>query len=76
MMDSERKRKITGTGLIVIGGLFLMVSNDIWLGWANVWPLFPILGGMLFLRVYSRSKTPEMLFGGIALFMYQTFVQE
>jgi hypothetical protein len=64
MIDTERKRKFTGIGLIVVGALFLMVSNDIWLGWANVWPLFPILGGMLFLRVYARNKSPEMLFVG------------
>jgi hypothetical protein len=70
MLTTARKRKFTGIGLIVIGALFLMVSNNVLLGWANVWPLFPILGGILFLRVYARNKTPEMLFGAIAsLFM-------
>ena len=64
MLNSEQKRKVTGVGLIVIGVLFLLVSNNLWLGWGNVWPLFPILAGMLFLRVYARNRTPEILFGG------------
>ena len=74
MLRPDRKRKLTGAGLIVIGLLFLLVSNNVWLGWANVWPLFPILGGMLFLRVYSRGKTPEMLFGGIATLLMGVFL--
>jgi len=53
MLNSEQKRKVTGVGLIVAGVLFLLVSNNFWLGWGNVWPLFPILAGMLFLRVYA-----------------------
>jgi hypothetical protein len=74
MLRPNRKRELTGVGLIVIGALFLLVSNNVWLGWANVWPLFPILGGMLFLRVYSRGKTPEMLFGGIATLLMGVFL--
>jgi hypothetical protein len=74
MLTTARKRKFTGIGLIVIGALFLMVSNNVLLGWANVWPLFPILGGILFLRVYARSKTPEMLFGAIASLLMGVFL--
>jgi len=74
MPNSARKRKFTGIGLIVIGALFLMVSNDVLLGWSNVWPLFPILGGMLFLRVYARNKTPEMLFGGMSALLMGVFL--
>lgn len=74
MPSTARKRKFTGIGLIVIGVLFLMVSNDILLGWVNVWPLFPILAGMLFLRVYARGKTPEMLFGGISALLMGVFL--
>lgn len=58
----------------MIGVLFLLVSNNLWLGWANVWPLFPILAGMVFLRVYARSKTPEMLFGGVATVLMGVFL--
>ena len=65
---------MTGAGLIVIGALFLLVSNNIWLGWGNVWPLFPILAGMLFLRVYAGSKSPEMLFGGVATLLMGVFL--
>jgi len=74
MMRPDRKRKLTGAGLIVIGALFLLVSNNIWLGWGNVWPLFPILAGMLFLRVYAGSKSPEMLFGGVATLLMGVFL--
>lgn len=74
MLRPDRKRKLTGIVLIVIGVLFLLVSNSIWLGWANVWPLFPILGGMLFLSVYARSRTPEMLFGGVTTLLMGVFL--
>ena len=74
MLRPDQKRKMTGIGLIVIGALFLLGSNDVWLGWANVWPLFPILAGMLFLRVYSHGKTPEMLFGGITTLLMGVFL--
>jgi hypothetical protein len=74
MIRPDRKRKLTGVVLILIGVLFLLVSNNIWLGWANVWPLFPILGGMLFLSVYTRNKTPEMLFGGVTALLMGIFL--
>jgi hypothetical protein len=74
MLNSEQKRKVTGAGLIVAGVLFLLVSNNIWLGWGNVWPLFPILAGMLFLRVYKRNRTPEILFGGVATLLMGVFL--
>jgi hypothetical protein len=74
MLKSARKRTVTGIGLIVIGVLFLMVSNNIWLGWNDVWPLFLVVGGMLLLRVYARSRAPETLFGGIAALMMGVFL--
>jgi hypothetical protein len=66
MLDATQKRKFTGVILIVVGIMFLMVSNNIWLGWADVWPLFPILAGLMLLRVYVGNKSPEMLFGGVS----------
>jgi hypothetical protein len=74
MVDSEQKKRFTGIGLIVVGALFLMVSNDIWLGWDNVWPFFPILGGMLFLRAHTRNKSPEMLFVGLTTALMGVFL--
>jgi hypothetical protein len=74
MLDATRKRKVTGIFLIVIGALFLMVSNNIWLGWSNVWPLFPILAGLLLLRVFAGNRTPEMLFGGITSLLAGLFL--
>lgn len=74
MLHSDRKRKLTGAGLIVIGVLLLLVSNNLWLGWGNVWPLFPILAGMMFLQVYARNKSPEMLFGGVATLLMGVFL--
>ncbi|MGD8413102.1 MAG: hypothetical protein PVF33_02650 [Candidatus Latescibacterota bacterium] len=74
MMRPDRKRQVTGAGLVVIGVLFLLVSNNLLLGWGNVWPLFPILIGMLLLRVYTRSRSPEMLFGGVATLLMGVFL--
>lgn len=74
MEKSARKRNATGIGLIVIGALFLMVSNNIWLGWNDVWPLFLAVVGLLLLRVYTRSRAPESLFGGIAALMMGIFL--
>ena len=74
MLDASQKRKFTGIVLIVVGILFLMVSNDFWLGWSNVWPLFPMLAGLLLIRGYLGSKSPEMLFGGICLFWAGLFL--
>lgn len=74
MLTTARKRTITGIGLIVIGVLFLMVSNNILLGWKNVWPLFLVVGGILLLRVYGRNRTAETLFGGIAALLLGVFL--
>ena len=74
MADATQKRKFTGILLIIIGVLFLIVSNNIWLGWSNVWPLFPILAGLLLFRVYLGNRSPEMLFGGITAFFCWLFL--
>lgn len=74
MLKSARKRSVIGIGLIVIGVVFLMVSNNIWLGWTDVWPLFLVLGGVVLLRLYARSRTPETLFGGIASLLMGIFL--
>jgi hypothetical protein len=74
MLKSARKRSVIGIGLIVIGVAFLMVSNNIWLGWTDVWPLFPVLAGILLLRLYTRRRTPETLFGGIASLLMGVFL--
>ena len=68
-----------GIGLITVGTLFLLVSNHILLGWEHVWPLFPLVGGIFFLRVFRKRRTAELLFAGVSsvllgafLFMFST----
>lgn len=68
MLGVQRRRKIIGIALIVVGILFLMVANNVLLGWENVWPLFAVFAGILFFKVYAAKKTPDMLFGGITAF--------
>ena len=74
MPSTLKRRKIIGIGLIVLGILFLFVANNILLGWGDVWPLFFVFGGVLLLRIYASSKSPEMLFGGITSFFLGIFL--
>ncbi len=73
-MSTPKRRKITGIGLIVLGILFLFVANNVFLGWGDVWPLFFVFGGVLLLKIYSSSKSPEMLFGGLTAFLLGIFL--
>ena len=74
MTGTPGRRKATGIGLIVLGILFLFVANDIILGWGDVWPLFFVFGGLLLLKIYAASRSPEMLFGGITAFFLGVFL--
>jgi hypothetical protein len=65
MLGTKRRRKIVAITLIVIGILFLLTANSILLEWGDVWPLFPVIAGILLLRVYAGGKSPELLFGGV-----------
>jgi GAF domain-containing protein len=63
------RKQVLGWSLVVLGLLFFLVSNG-WVpfGWAEVWPLFPILLGAFLLRL-NRSG------GGVGgLFMGLTFL--
>lgn len=64
-MIGERKRKITGVGLIVVGALFLFVTNHILIGWEHVWPLFPIAAGVLLLRSFGSRGGSSRLSAGL-----------
>lgn len=74
MSNNLRKRRIVGISLMVIGVLFLFVANDIFLGWGNVWPLFAVLVGIMFLKGYTGSRSAELLFGGITLTFLGVFL--
>lgn len=65
MMTNDRKRMLIGVGLIAVGVLFLMVSNDILLGWEHVWPLFPLASGMFLLRARKSRRGPWLVFTGV-----------
>jgi len=64
-MMTERERTVTGTGPIVVGTLFLMVTNHLFVGWRHVWPLFPIAFGLLSLHTYRKKGNPDLLFAGL-----------
>ncbi len=72
-MAKERQKQALGIILIVVGLLFLLVSNRLVLGWDNVWPLFPLLGGIFFLKLYSVRKEGEVLYVGTALLLIGVF---
>jgi L-methionine (R)-S-oxide reductase len=73
-MDTGPKQRFVGVGLIVLGGLFLMVSNHLLLAWGNVWPLFAILAGLLLLRLYAAKRSGELLFGGLTFLLLGLFL--
>jgi hypothetical protein len=62
---TENKRRITGAGLIIVGTLFLFVTNRILIGWEHVWPLFPIAAGVLMLRAHRAKGNADILFAGL-----------
>jgi hypothetical protein len=62
---TERKRRITGTGLIVVGALFLFVTNRILIGWEHIWPLFVMAVGTFSLRSFWSRGNANYLFGGL-----------
>jgi len=73
-MMTERKRRVTGITLIVVGVLFLFVTNHILIGWEHVWPLFPIAAGVLLLRAFRSKGDPNLLFAGLLGTLLGTFL--
>jgi hypothetical protein len=72
-LENEQQKKVLGVVLVLIGLLFLLVSNHLLLGWEHVWPLFPLLGGIFFLKLHAARKSGEVLFTGFALFLIGLF---
>jgi len=64
-MADERGKRTLAITLIVLGVLFLFVSNHVVVGWEHVWPVFLVFGGLLLLRLFRARRTPELLFGGL-----------
>lgn len=64
-MMGERKRKITGAGLVAVGVLFLFVTNGILIGWRHIWPLFPVAAGVIMLRNFGARGNANQLFAGL-----------
>ena len=73
-MIGERKRKLTGIGLIVVGALFLFVTNGILIGWRHIWPLFPVAGGVLLLRSWTTRHEANHLFAGLVSVILGAFL--
>ncbi len=57
----------TAVGLILVGAFLLFVSNGIFVGWGNVWPVFLVGGGIAALRYHRVRRAPELMFLGITL---------
>jgi hypothetical protein len=72
-LAGEQHKKILGIVLVVIGLLFLLVSNNLVLGWDDIWPLFPLLGGIFSLKLYTVRKKGEILFAGVSLLLAGIF---
>jgi hypothetical protein len=70
----ERKRKLTGIGLIVVGVLFLLVTNGILIGWRHIWPLFPVAAGVLLLRNFRDRGNSDQLFAGLVATILGAFL--
>lgn len=54
-----------GLTLISLGVAFILAQ---WIGWARIWPIFPILGGLALFLGYATStpRDPGLLFAGAA----------
>ncbi|MFH1755666.1 MAG: hypothetical protein ABIA59_08175 [Candidatus Latescibacterota bacterium] len=72
-MAKEPQKQALGIILIVVGFLFLLVSNHLLLGWDNVWPLFPLLAGIFFLKLSKARQDSEIVFIGMALLLLGVF---
>lgn len=73
-MSANRNQKALGVFLIVLGVLFLLVSNRLlWFGWDVLWPTFPLLVGLFLLRVFANRRKPRQLFWGALLAQFGVF---
>jgi hypothetical protein len=72
-LAKEPHKQALGVVLIIVGFLFLLVSNHLILGWEDVWPLFPLLGGIFFLKLSAARKDSEIVFIGMALLLLGVF---
>ena len=67
-MAEHRGKRTLGAFLVALGVLFLLVnSGRLWFGWGAVWPLFPFLGGISMMKLYTGGRRPGALFGALVL---------
>jgi hypothetical protein len=68
-MHKSSRPIVPGLILILLGAFLLLrqLAPDI-LGWDNIWPIFPTLGGLAFLTgwLFSQERDPGLLFVGTA----------
>jgi len=72
-MPSNRKRTFIGTALITVGALLLLVSNNILVGWGNVWPLGLVVVGGFLLKRFAEQRVPATLFWGVTSLLLGLF---
>ena len=67
-MVEYKGKKALGIFLIALGAFFLLLNSGLlWFGWGVVWPLFPLLAGVLVMRFYAVSRRPGELLLGLVL---------
>ena len=62
-----------GIFLVVLGLLFFLANNNLFIGWDSIWPIFPFLFGVFLLRLYRVRRKPQQLFVGTFLTLMGIF---
>lgn len=73
-LTKERGRRTVGGGLIALGVLLLLVSNDVLIGWGDIWPLAAIAAAAFLWRRFRRNGHPGYLFSATSLGLLGLFL--
>lgn len=64
-MFEKRAQEALGILLVFVGVVFFLVNNRlVWFGWAELWPVLPLIIGLFLVRVYFTRRKPRQLFWG------------